>query len=348
MKRLSFFLLLFIFISAASGFAAPQQENEQDQDTGTKIGIIYSTLGGAYIFNDVQYQSFYFSEKKLWRDIADKNNLELVELEGGVLAAGGVSAVEEMINHNVDGIVFSFNDPAGVTSGIIRAREAGIPVVANGLKPGGEVDIPYVGFAAGAEAEELGKQTAELFARSYPEKEPRILITNNKALPQNREKEEGFLRGFRSVLGDTELTAVIEDDGTVRNVNRLVGVSLTNNPDTNVIFASNDLRAFGVISAVNRVIPGKKSEIILASMGGSKRAFREIMDPQGPWRTEAAYLLKDFVEQSWNVLNEMISGERVMSSNVEYLIPSKVFVEPSLSEVETYLRTHHRIMEFDY
>ena len=117
MKRIAISTLFLLMFAGATLFAAPQQEEGPEAaEEKTKVGVIYSTLGGAYIFNDVQYQSFYFAEQKLWQEVAEKNNFELVEIEGGVLAAGGVSAVEEMLNKQVDGIVFSFNDPAGVSS----------------------------------------------------------------------------------------------------------------------------------------------------------------------------------------------------------------------------------------
>ena len=317
MKRIAISTLFLLMFAGATLFAAPQQEEGPEAaEEKTKVGVIYSTLGGAYIFNDVQYQSFYFAEQKLWQEVAEKNNFELVEIEGGVLAAGGVSAVEEMLNKQVDGIVFSFNDPAGVSSGI--------------------------------ESEQLGKKTAELFREQFPEKQARVLISNNRSLERNKDKEEGFVDGFTGVLPEAVIVEKLSDDGTVRNVNRVVSLALNQHPDVNVLFATSDIRAFGMISAVERTMREKKDQMILASIGGSKRAFAEMTDPNSPWRAEAAYLLKDFVDKTWKVLNEMIQGDRPINSDEEYLIPSKIFTDPSLSEIEKYLRVHHRVKEFEY
>lgn len=317
MKRIAISTLFLLMFAGATLFAAPQQEEGPEAaEEKTKVGVIYSTLGGAYIFNDVQYQSFYFAEQKLWQEVAEKNNFELVEIEGGVLAAGGVSAVEEMLNKQVDGIVFSFNDPAGVSSGI--------------------------------ESEQLGKKTAELFREQFPDKQARVLISNNTAMERNKDKEEGFVDGFTGVLPEAVIVEKLSDDGTVRNVNRVVSLALNQHPDVNVLFATSDIRAFGMISAVERTMREKKDQMILASIGGSKRAFAEMTDPNSPWRAEAAYLLKDFVDKTWKVLNEMIQGDRPINSDEEYLIPSKIFTDPSLSEIEKYLRVHHRVKEFEY
>lgn len=349
MKRITIFTLFLVLSVGLIAFAAPQQEEGAEAaKERTKIGIICCSRGGAYIFNDVQYQSFYLAEQKLWRELAEKNNLELVELEGGVLAAGGVSAVEGMINKQVDGIVFNFADPVGVVSGIIRAQELGIPVVATGTRPAGELDLPFVGFSSGIESKKLGKRTAELFQEQFPDKQARILISNNTALERNKDKAEGFVDGFTGVLPEAVIVERLSDNGTVRDVSRVVSIALNRNPDINVLFATSDLRAFGMLSAVERIVEDRKDEIVLASIGGSKRAFANMMDPNSPWRAEAAYLLKDFVDQTWNILNKMIQGEQPINSGAEYLIPSKIFVDPSLSEIEKYLRVHHKVNEFEY
>ncbi len=349
MKRITIFTLALLLFAGLMVFAAPRQEEEAEAaEEKSKIGIICCSRGGAYIFDDVQYQSFYFAEQKLWRELAEKNNLELVELEGGVLAAGGVSAVDGLINKQVDGIVFSFADPAGVASGIIRAQELGIPVVATGTKPAGELEMPFVGFSSGIESKQLGEKTAELFREEFPEKQARVLISNNRALERNKDKEEGFVDGFTGVLPEAVIVERLSDDGTVRGVNRVVSLALNRYPDVNVLFATSDIRAFGMMSAVERTMNDRKDEIILASIGGSKRAFAEMMDPNSPWRAEAAYLLKDFVDRTYKVLDAMIQGEEPVKSNEEYLIPSKIFTDPSLSEITEYLRVHHLENEFEY
>lgn len=92
---ITFIFTLGLVLSAA---AAPQQEAEAPEDTPEgeaqvedipKIGIVYRTVGSAYMFRDIQYQSFYLAEQKLWKELAEEENFEIVEMEGGVLAPGG-------------------------------------------------------------------------------------------------------------------------------------------------------------------------------------------------------------------------------------------------------------------
>lgn len=348
---------IFTFGLVLSAAAAPQQEAEAPEDTPEgeaqvedipKIGIVYRTVGSAYMFRDIQYQSFYLAEQKLWKELAEEENFEIVEMEGGVLAAGGVSAVDALIGKEVDGIAFCFCDPQGVASGIIRAQEKGIPIVATGMRPPVEAETPFVGFAQEAIGIELGIKTANLFKEEFPDKNARILIANNTSLSFNKEKEDGFVEGFQSVLSSAEVVEKTEDDGTVRNASNRISTALIGNPDINVFFTTSDLRAFGALSALKKDMPDRLDEIILASTGGGNRAFSEMMDPGSPWRVEAAYLLKDFVERSWSVLEEMIKGEKEINSDEEYLISAKVFVEPSLSELEKFLQNHHKIDQLEY
>lgn len=351
-KKINLILIgLFLFGSVFGITAAPEQEAEAPEDTPEgeaqvedlpRIGIVYRTGGSAYMFHDIQYQSFYLSEQKLWKELAEEKNFEVVEMEGGALAAGGVSAVDTLIAKDVDGIVFCFCDPQGVASGIIRAQERGIPIVAGGMRPPSAAETPFVGFAQEAIGMELGEKTANLFKEQFPEKSAKILVVNNTALNFNREKENGFIRGFKDVLPSAKVAGTTEDDGTIRNVSSTVSTALIEDSDINVFFASNDLRATGTLNAIQKDIPERQDDVLIASIGGGSRAFREMMEPGVPWRAEAAYLLNEFIEQSWTVLNEMIEGDLPLDSDAEYLVPAEIFIDPSLSEAEKFLRTHHK------
>lgn len=120
------------------------------------------------------------------------------------------------------------------------------------------------------------------------------------------------------------------------------------NPEIEDFFGSSDLRALGILNVLRNSYPELEEDAIVASIGGERRAFEYMADPQSPWRVEAGYLLRDFIEQSWNVLNEMIEGKRPVDSNVEYRIPAEIFVDPTISTAEEYLQTHHNINQLDY
>jgi ABC-type sugar transport system substrate-binding protein len=342
-KKLIIILVLFV---AAGGFlfAAPQQEEEEDQIT---IGVVYRTLATAYWFNSQQYQGFYRAESRLWNEKAEEEGFNLIEIEGGVYATQGLSAVDELITNEVDAIYFYFNDPAGVTSGIRQAQEEGIPVVVSGIDPAANMQAPYVGFEGYEGGRALGEATADLFRKTYPERLPRLLVVNTEDIQFNTDKERGFLEGFTSILTATEVVRTPADDGTIRTVMDLVTPILTQNQDINVVFASNDFRALGVVQAVESATLPEQDDIILASMGGSENAFEELMDPASIWRAQAGYRLGDMVDAAYEMLMSMLEGDTPIRNSEETKIDMEIFTDPSTAEVEEYLLRHHRITEPD-
>ncbi len=344
-----FTITLIVFLSlfiTAGAFAAPRQEASEEDVL--KIGVVFRTQSSAYLFQDAQYQSYYRSEIKLWRELAEKHNFELIEASGDVSGTGGVVAVDSLIAQGVDGIVFCFCEPSVISAGLPRAQEQGIPVVTAGIRATEQFDAPFVGFAGRSVGMQLGKATAELFEELYPDKTARILISNSETLELNQEEEAGFIEGFTQIAPSVEIVESVDDNGTIRGVMRTVNTALIDDQDVNVVFATSDIRAVGVINAIEQQIPERWDDVILTSIGGTERAFEEMIDPDSPWRAVAGYRLKDYAEQSWNFLDQMLRGELELDSDGEYFVEAEVFVDPSVSEAESFLRTHHRVMEFDY
>ena len=337
-KKLIIILALFLF-AGGFAFAAPEQE-EDDRIT---IGVIYRTMTSAYWFNDQQYQCFYEAESRLWNELADEKGFNLVEIEGGVYATQGLSAVDQLITNDVDAIYFCFNDPAGVASGIQQAQDAGIAVIAGGIEPAESVQAPYIGFDGYEGGRALGEATADLFRKNYPDRLPKLLVVNTEDIQLNSDKERGFLEGFTSVLTAAEIIRTPADDGTIRTVMNLATPILTQNRDINVVFASNDFRGMGVVQAVESANLPEGNDIILASMGGAENAFRYLMDPASIWRTQAGYRVEDMVDTAYEMFMSMLEGDTPIQNTQEEMIGMEIFADPSTAEVEEYLLRHHRI-----
>lgn len=265
-------------------------------------------------------------------------------IQGGSYAPQGLSAVDQLITDEVDAIYFCFNDPAGVAAGIQQAQEAGIAVVSGGIRPPRNVRAPYIGFDGYGGGRALGEAAADLFRLNYPDKLPKLLVVNTEDIELNSEKERGFLEGFTSIL-TTEVVETPADDGTIRTVMNLVTPVLAQNPDINVIFASNDFRGIGAVQSVETATLPEGDDIILASMGGSENAFQELMDPASIWRAQAGYKLEDMVKEGYEMIMSMIEGDTPIQNTQEVLIGMEIFTDPSTSQVEEYLLKHHRITD---
>ncbi|MFW5747353.1 MAG: sugar ABC transporter substrate-binding protein, partial [bacterium] len=192
-------IIILVLVLAAGGFifAAPQEEEEEG---GITIGVVFRTMTSAYWFNDRQYQCFYRAESRLWNELAEEKGFNLVEIQGDTYAPQGLSAVDQLITDEVDAIYLCFNDPAEFATGIQQAQEAGIAVLAGGIRPPRNIRVPYIGFDGYEGGRALGEATADLFKLNYPDELPKLLVVNTEDIELNTEKERGFLEGFTSIL----------------------------------------------------------------------------------------------------------------------------------------------------
>ncbi len=76
-------------------------------------------------------------------------------------------------------------------------------------------------------------------------------------------------------------------------------------------------------------------------MGGSGSALRAILDPENPWKAEVGLNIREVAEKSYDVLVKMVNKEVPMKSREEFLVPSHVFVNPSLDQVKKYVEENH-------
>ncbi len=105
------------------------------------------------------------------------------------------------------------------------------------------------------------------------------------------------------------------------------------------------LRAEGALRVIVRRAPSP-GQVVLAGVGGSEEAMRQILDPDSPWKAEVGLAIKAAAEKSYEVLNQMIGKEVPLRTRQEFLVRSPVFLQPSLEQVRRYLEENHGIREF--
>jgi ABC-type sugar transport system substrate-binding protein len=192
---------------------------------------------------------------------------------------------------------------------------------------------------------ELGKSTALYYQSQFPDQQPVVLINNSRTVTSDIERERGFIDGFHEVYPEAEVINNQEDNGVVESVMDNVQAALLHNPKINVIYNTSDTRALGTMLALERLGRRKQKSALVASVGGSAFAMNEILDPESAWKSEVGLLVRKSAEKSYEVLVKMMEGEIPLKTDEEFLIQSKVFVNPQLEEVQEYLRENHKVEE---
>ena len=292
------------------------------------IGVVYLTLEHPY------YQAFQMH----WRRLAKENGFKLIELDGGLKAETETAAVESLIAQQVDAILFCLLVPEAAVPTIEKAQDAGIPIAAYAIKPGDAAQAPFVGYAEYPTGKKLGEETAKLFKQMFPGKIAKIHIQNARTAAANVERETGFVAGFSSVMPSGQVVSKGEDvAGNVEESMKAVQDALQVHPDVNLIYGTNDSRAQGAVAALQLAGRGTK-DVLVAGLGGSEVAMKEMLDPQDPWKITAAIAIKDSAELSYQILMKMINGEIPLRTKKDFLTGDPVILSrPTLKQCQQYL-----------
>ncbi len=204
------------------------------------------------------------------------------------------------------------------------------------------MQAPYVDFDEYGSCEDLGKAVAQKFLQQFPAEVASVLVLSSRATPMYVAREDGFTAGFRSLVPGAFILNKTQDTGTVESAAAIAAANLPQTPRINVIFASSDFEAAGALSVLNRLGPDDpERNVILAGVGGSSKAMRELLRPDSPWKAEVGLGIRDMAQQSYKVMMGMIKGELPRNQDKEYLIKSPVFVEPTRDQVQQYLMQNH-------
>jgi ABC-type sugar transport system substrate-binding protein len=319
------FTVLAVGVSWAADTKAPAAK-------GLTIGVVYLTLEHPY------YQSFQMH----WRRLAKENGFKLVELDGGLKAETETAAVESLIAQRVKAILFCLLVPEAAVPTIEEAQNAGIPIAAYAIRPGEAAECPFVGYAEYPTGKKLGEETARLFKKMYPGRAAKIHIQNARTAAANVERETGFVDGFLSVMPDGEVVSKGEDvAGNVEESMKAVQDALQVHPEINLVYGTNDSRAQGAVAALQMAGRGTPKDVLVAGLGGSEVAMKEMLDPQDPWKITAAIAIKDSAELSYQILMKMINGEIPMKTKKDFLTGDPVILSrPTLRQCQQYLEVH--------
>jgi len=333
---------IFLLVFGVAGLWASGKQEELRKGK-INLGAIHVTFEPSYIYEGIEYDTFDRSYRREIDQIAHEHNINFIHVEGGVDVDPTGYAVQELLDLGVDGIVIFQNEPGMAPGQVTKAQAAGVPVLVHGMEPQQPMHVPYVGFDEYGSCEELGKAVAEkLFLRDFTTEMARVLVLGTKADQTDVSRADGFVAGFRSVVPGAQFLNQVQTTGNVDSAEEIAAANLAQSPRVNVIFATTDLQAAGALAALTRFGSNDpKRNVILASVGGSREAMVDILQPNSPWKAEVGLAIKDFADQSYKVMMGMIKGEIAKNQDKVYLVKSPVFVQPTRDQVQQYLQQNH-------
>lgn len=324
--------LVLVFVLLALGLVWAGGQKQVTKKEPLRIGVVYLTLEHPY------YQSFQMH----WRRLASENGFKLIELDGGLKAETETAAVESLIAQKVNAILFCLLVPDAAVPTIEKAQKAGIPIAAYAIRPGDAAQAPFVGYDEFPTGKKLGEETAKLFMKLYPGKVAKIHVQNARTAVANVERETGFMEGFSKAMPNAEFVSKGEDvAGNVEESLKAVQDALQVHPEINLVYGTNDSRAQGAVAALQMAGRGSVKSVLVAGLGGSEVAMKEMLDPDDPWKITAAIAIKDSAELSYQVLMKMINGEIPMKTKKDFLTGDPIILsQPTLEEVQKYLEVN--------
>ncbi|MCG7335757.1 substrate-binding domain-containing protein [Sporosarcina sp. ACRSM] len=235
-KNLLVAMMAFTLLIATACSSGTANEKEEGQLT---VGVSTITL---------QHQFFIEIDKGI-KKAADEMGVKLLTNDPNQDLAKQVSAVEDFIQKDVDGLILMATDNAGVIPVVEEADGLGIPVVTADAV----VDSPGVTTFIGTANYEAGEELGNYF-KKYLEENKKAdekikvgVVTSIKSLVQQER-----LKGFKSALEDVNNVEFLNDQpGYDREESmRTVENILQANPDVDYIFASAENGVLGSLAAL--------------------------------------------------------------------------------------------------
>lgn len=187
-----------------------------------------------------------------------------------------VQAVENLIAVGATAILLTANDPQAIVPAVLRAREAGVLVIALDT-PLDPVDAAHATFATDnfAAGELIGGWAAATLGPRAARARIAMLNLNPNAITVDVQRDQGFLRGFGidvrdpNMIGDEQDPRIVGRDvtqGAEEGGRRAMENLLQRDPSINVVFTVNEPSAAGAYEALRAV--GRQDRVTLVSVDG--------------------------------------------------------------------------------
>ena len=186
-----------------------------------------------------------------------------------------VTAIENMVNAGVDGILITANDSAAIVPTIEKAREAGVLFIAldTPMDPEDATDALFA-----TDNYQAGVLIGQYAQAAIGDTEPVIaMMDGTEGTTVSQLRHDGFLEGFGIAEGDPAIVCVQATNGTRDIAQTAMENCLTANPEINVVYTVNEPAAFGADTALQAA---GVEDVVMVSVDGGCEGVRGVVSGQ--------------------------------------------------------------------
>ncbi|MEU3608745.1 sugar ABC transporter substrate-binding protein [Streptomyces sp. NPDC035033] len=223
---------------------------------GVKVGLITKT----------DTNPFFVKMKEGAERAAKDNGVELVSAAGKFDGdnAGQVTAIENMVNSGVKGILITPNDSRAIVPALEKARAKGVMVIAldSPTEPQDATDALFA--TDNVKAGELIGRYAKAAMAGKEAKIATLDLAPGVAVGVQR--HQGFLKGFGVAEGDPSIVCMQDTGGDQAKGQTAMENCLQKSPDINVVYTINEPAALGAYTALKA--KGLEKKVLVVSVDG--------------------------------------------------------------------------------
>jgi len=241
-------------IASASSFGVPAITHAQSDQI--QVGLITKT----------ETNPFFVKMRQGAQAAADKAGVKLLTASGKFDSdnESQVTAIENMVNAGVKGILITPANTKAIVPAIQKARDAGVLVIAldTPTDPQNATDALFA--TDNMKAGLLIGQYAKAAFGAKPAKIATLDLLPGITVGQLR--HDGFLQGFGIKEGDPSIVCEGDSEGDQAKGQTVMENCLTKSPDINLVYAINEPAAAGAYTALDKA--GKASGVMIVAVDG--------------------------------------------------------------------------------
>ena len=257
---------IFGFVCVALLFAACTKKAENTSGGVKKYTVGYINMADSDVFATVRKQALLDLVKEKAPEI------EIKTADANLDIQKQLDQADVFISQKVDCLILIPVDFEGITPAVLRANEAGIPVICIGNKASGGDHI-----FIGSQNIEAGRMQGELFAKLLPQNAKILYLQGTAGLDHARDRREGFYSALKEA-GRTDITVLADMDG---DYTREKGMKITEDwiqlyPQFDAIVCANDQMALGAVEALKGT--NRLQGVLITGVDGTVDARNAIKD----------------------------------------------------------------------
>ncbi|WP_299951487.1 ABC transporter substrate-binding protein [uncultured Modestobacter sp.] len=262
---------------------------------------------------------FFSAMDRALDEVADEQGLTANTQDAQLDLGTQTTQMDAFIQQGVDLVIVSAVDQDGIEPAILRAKQAGIIVIA--------VDTPAVGADAVVETNAVqAGETSCTYLFEQMGGEGNVLLVDGTPIQTIIDRIEGC----RNVASEYPGISIVGQQSSEND--RASGLAVTTDmltatPDVQGIFGMNDPSALGAVLAVEQAgRPG----VLVTGVDGSPEAVEELQRAGSPFIGTATQAPGEMVRTAIDLAEQLVAGEELEEDHV--LIPSELVTRDDVDE----------------